>query len=180
MLLVFLLLSGVGGILTAGFAMPFVGVATAITGASEDFFNELPDDFNALEPSQISIIKASDGTEIAKFYAENRIVVPLSAISQNIQNAIVAVEDQRFYQHKGVDPAGIIRAVVSNANGGSQGASTLTQQYVRNVLIEAGLQKDDSSAIAAATERSTARKLREIKYALNKKGYYYNTLNSEI
>ena len=115
MLLVFLLLSGVGGILTAGFAMPFVGVATAITGASEDFFNELPDDFNALEPSQISIIKASDGTEIAKFYAENRIVVPLSAISQNIQNAIVAVEDQRFYQHKGVDPAGIIRAVVSPA-----------------------------------------------------------------
>ena len=62
MLLVFLLLSGVGGILTAGFAMPFVGVATAITGASEDFFNELPDDFNALEPSQISIIKASDNT----------------------------------------------------------------------------------------------------------------------
>jgi len=166
MLLVFLLLSGVGGILTAGFAMPFVGVATAITNASEDFFNELPDDFNALEPSQISSIKASDGTEIAKFYAENRIVVPLSSISQNIQNAIVAVEDQRFYQHKGVDPAGIIRAVVSNANGGSQGASTLTQQYVRNVLIEAGLQKDDSSAVAAATERSTARKLREIKYAL--------------
>jgi len=166
MLLVFLLLSGVGGILTAGFAMPFVGVATAITGASEDFFNELPDDFNALEPSQISSIKASDGTEIAKFYAENRIVVPLDSISVNIQHAIVAVEDQRFYQHKGVDPTGIIRAVVSNANGGSQGASTLTQQYVRNVLIEAGLQKDDSSAVAAATERSTARKLREIKYAL--------------
>ena len=93
-------------------------------------------------------------------------MVPLSSISQNIQNAIVAVEDQHFYQHKGVNPAGIIRAVVSNANGGSQGASTLTQQYVRNVLIEAGLQKDDSSAIAAATERSTARKLREIKYAL--------------
>ena len=88
MLLVFLLLSGVGGILTAGFAMPFVGVATAITGASEDFFNELPDDFNALEPSQISIIKASDGTEIAKFYAENRIVVPLSAISQNIKKRV--------------------------------------------------------------------------------------------
>ena len=59
-----------------------------------------------------------------------------------------------------------MRPLVSNANGGSQGASTLTQQYVRNVLIEAGLQKDDSSAIAAATERSTARKLREIKYAL--------------
>ena len=167
MLLVFLLLSGVGGILTAGFAMPFVGVATAITGASEDFFNELPDDFNALEPSQISSIKASDGTEIAKFYAENRIVVPLDSISVNIQHAIVAVEDQRFYQHKGVDPTGMLRALASNAAGADrQGASTLTQQYVRNVLVEAGIRSGDPTKIRAATETTTARKLREIKYAL--------------
>lgn len=166
MLLVFVLLSSAGGILTAGFAMPAVGAAAAITNASANFFDELPDDFNVLEPSQISTIKASDGTQIAQFYAENRIVVPLSEISPTVQNAIIAVEDQRFYQHKGVDPTGIIRAVVSNANGGSQGASTLTQQYVRNVLVEAAIQKDDTAAQSAATARSTARKIREIKYAL--------------
>ena len=166
MLLVFVLLSSAGGILTAGFAMPAVGAAAAITNASANFFDELPDDFNVLEPSQISTIKASDGTQIAQFYAENRIVVPLADISTNVQNAIIAVEDQRFYQHKGVDPTGIARAMVSNANGGSQGASTLTQQYVRNVLVEAAIQKDDPSAQSAATARSAGRKIREIKYAL--------------
>ena len=166
MLLVFVLLSTAGGILTAGFAMPAVGAAAAFTNASADFFDELPDDFDLLEPSQISVIKAADGTQIAQFYAENRIVVPLADISTNVQNAIIAVEDQRFYQHKGVDPTGIARAMVSNANGGSQGASTLTQQYVRNVLVEAAIQKDDPSAQSAATARSAGRKIREIKYAL--------------
>lgn len=167
MLLVFLLLSSAGGLLTAGFAMPFVGAASALTNASAQLFDELPDDFNVLEPSEISVIRASNGQQITQFYAENRIVVPLSEMSVNIQNAIIAVEDQRFYQHKGVDPAGIVRAVVSNANSGdTQGASTLTQQYVRNVLIEAGLRSDDSAAIAAAKAPTVARKLREIKYAL--------------
>ena len=166
MLMVFVLLSSAGGVLTAGFAMPMVGAATAVTNASAKLFDELPDDFNVLEPSQISTIKAADGTQIAQFYAENRIVVPLDEVAPIMQNAIVAVEDQRFYQHKGVDPTGIIRAVVSNANGGSQGASTLTQQYVRNVLVEAAIQKDDTAAQSAATARSAARKIREIKYAL--------------
>ena len=115
MLLVFLLLSATGGVLTAGFAMPAVGAASAVTNASAQLFDELPSDFNILEPSQISYIQASDGTEIAQFYAENRIVVPLSEISVNAQNAIVAVEDRRFYQHKGIDPAGMIRALVTNA-----------------------------------------------------------------
>lgn len=167
MLLVFLLLSITGGILTAGFAMPLVGATSAITNASEDAFNELPTDFNVLEPSQISYIKAADGTEIAQFYAENRIVVSLDEISTNMQNAIVAVEDRRFYQHKGIDPAGMIRALVTNTTSDStQGASTITQQYVRNVLIEAGLQAGDDEAVRAATESTIARKLREAKYSL--------------
>lgn len=166
MLLVFLLLSGAGGALSAGFALPFVGATAALTNATSRYFDELPDDFKILEPSQISVIKAADGTQIAQFYAENRIVVPLDEISTTMQNAIVSVEDQRFYQHKGVDPTGIVRALASNASGGSQGASTLTQQYVRNVLVEAAIQKDDAAAQTAATARSAGRKIREIKYAL--------------
>ena len=105
---------------------------------------------------------------ITQFYAENRIVVPLSEISVNMQNAIVAVEDQRFYQHQGVDPTGMVRALVSNNSGGSrQGASTLTQQYVRNTLIETGLKNDDHKIIKDATEATASRKLREMKYALS-------------
>lgn len=167
MILVFLLLCGAGGLVTAGFAMPLVGAASAVTNASVQAFDDLPSDFNILEPSQVSVIKAADGTQIAQFYAENRIVISLSDMSENIQNAIVAVEDQRFYQHKGVDPTGIVRALVSNANDGStQGASTLTQQYVRNVLVESAIRSNDSEALRAATEVTPARKLREIKYAL--------------
>ena len=165
-LLAFIVMSTVGGVLAAGFAVPFVGAASVVSKASLEFFEDLPDDFKVLEPSQVSVLRSSDGTEIAQFYAENRIVVPLADISQNVQNAVIAVEDQRFYQHKGVDPTGIVRAVASNANGGSQGASTLTQQYVRNVLVEAGIRSGDPTKIRAATETTTARKLREIKYAL--------------
>ena len=168
MLVVFLALSGVGGVLSAGFATPFVGVTAALTKASAELFEELPSDFNVQQPSQISTLLASDGTEITKFYAENRIVVPLSQISVNMQNAIVAVEDQRFYQHQGVDPTGMVRALVSNNAGGSrQGASTLTQQYVRNTLIETGLKNDDHKIIKDATESTVARKLREMKFALS-------------
>ncbi|WP_315584028.1 transglycosylase domain-containing protein [Actinomyces viscosus] len=168
MLVVFLALSGVGGVLSAGFATPFVGVTAALTKASAELFEELPSDFNVQQPSQISTLLASDGSEIAQFYAENRIVVPLSEISVNMQNAIVAVEDQRFYQHQGVDPTGMVRALVSNNSGGSrQGASTLTQQYVRNTLIETGLKNDDHKIIKDATESTVARKLREMKFALS-------------
>ena len=168
MLVVFLTLSCVGGVLSAGFAAPFVGATAALTKASAELFEELPSDFNVQQPSQISTLLASDGTEITKFYAENRIVVPLSSISVNMQNAIVAVEDQRFYQHQGVDPTGMVRALVSNNAGGSrQGASTLTQQYVRNTLIETGLKNDDHKLIRDATESTVARKLREMKFALS-------------
>ena len=113
MLLAFVLLSGAGGVLAAGFAMPAVGAASAVTHAGAQFFDELPTDFNILEPSEVSVIQAADGTEIAQFYAENRIVVSLDQISVNIQNAIIAVEDQRFYRHKGVDPLGMVRALLS-------------------------------------------------------------------
>ena len=168
MLVVFLTLSCVGGVLSAGFAAPFVGATAALTKASAELFEELPSDFNVQQPSQISTLLAADGTEITKFYAENRIVVPLSSISVNMQNAIVAVEDQRFYQHQGVDPTGMVRALVSNNAGGSrQGASTLTQQYVRNTLIETGLKNDDHKLIRDATESTVARKLREMKFALS-------------
>ena len=168
MLMVFLTLSCVGGVLSAGFAAPFVGATAALTKASAELFEELPSDFNVQQPSQISTLLAADGTEITKFYAENRIVVPLNSISVNMQNAIVAVEDQRFYQHQGVDPTGMVRALVSNNAGGSrQGASTLTQQYVRNTLIETGLKNDDHKLIRDATESTVARKLREMKFALS-------------
>ena len=77
----------------------------------------------------------------------------------------MAVEDQRFYEHNGVDIQGLIRAQLENTASGSiqQGASTLTMQYVRNVLVTAARTTEE---VDAARERTTARKLQEIRYAV--------------
>ena len=84
-----------------------------------------------------------------------------------MKKAIVAIEDKRFYEHNGVDATGIARALVTNlGDSGRQGASTITQQYVRNSLAERGYLEGDADQVSAATEQTTERKLREIKYAL--------------
>ena len=93
--------------------------------------------------------KAANVAQTTKIYAgnkkllvnlhaeEHRIVVPLKKISKDLQNAIIAIEDRRFYQHHGVDIEAIIRAFVENMRSGRivEGGSTLTQQYVKNVFI---------------------------------------------
>src|SRR5699024_3202153 len=109
---------------------------------------------------------AADGTEFARFYAENRIVVPLEDISPWMRKAVIAIEDHRFYEHHGVDLEGNLRAVLHNVTSHStQGASTLTQQYVKNTLIELGLQTGDDQAVRDAKAPTIQRKLREAKYA---------------
>lgn len=168
MLVVSLTLSCVGRVLSAGFVVPFVGATAVLTKAFAELFEEPPSDFNVQPPSQISTPLASDGSEITRFYTENHIAVPLSSTSVNMQNAIVTVEDQRFYQYQGVGPTDMARALVSsNAGGSHQDASTLAQRYVRNTLIGAGLENDDHRLIRDATESTVARKLREMKFALS-------------
>ena len=82
-----------------------------------------------------------------------------------MRHAIVAIEDRRFYEHHGVDYKGILRAALTNQENGNvtQGGSTLTQQYVKNVLLESAT---TPAEIKAATDRSVQRKLREARYAL--------------
>lgn len=77
-----------------------------------------------------------DGNPYSRLYGENRIVVPLERVSKTFLTALVAREDARFYDHRGVDPRGILRAIVRNFRRGraAEGASTLTQQLARNSL----------------------------------------------
>lgn len=77
-----------------------------------------------------------DGNPYSRLYGENRIVVPLDKVSKHFVEALVAREDSRFYSHHGVDPRGIVRAIVRNFRRGraAEGASTLTQQLARNSL----------------------------------------------
>jgi membrane peptidoglycan carboxypeptidase len=86
-----------------------------------------------------------------------------------MQKAIVAIEDSRFYQHGGVDPKGLLRAFLINKITGriEQGASTLTQQYVKNVLIESASAQDNRQGVQDAQEKSNGRKLKEIRYAVS-------------
>jgi penicillin-binding protein 1A len=81
-------------------------------------------------------IFTSDGAEIAQFGTERRIYVPLSKTPKILQDAVLAVEDARFREHSGIDPKGMARAVVAALTGGrKQGASTITQQLVRTMLL---------------------------------------------
>ncbi|KAB7847690.1 transglycosylase domain-containing protein [Streptomyces mobaraensis NBRC 13819 = DSM 40847] len=162
----FLGVSVLSGVLLAGLALPAVGAFGLAAKGTVEGFDELPANLKTPPLSQRTIILDSEGGEIAKVYSRDRTVVPLSRISPYMQKAIVAIEDARFYEHGAVDLKGVLRALNRNAQSGgvSEGASTLTQQYVKNVFIEeAG---DDPEKVAVATQQTIGRKVKELKYAI--------------
>ena len=168
LLLGFVVLSTVTGLLMAGIAIPAIGASGQAAKGGVDFFNELPSDFTVSPLAQQSRILDADGKLIANPYDENRIIVPLKKISKTMRNAQIAIEDARFYEHGGLDLRGFTRAMVSNVQGGDvQGASTLTQQYVKITLQENALRRGDEEAAKAAVQKSYARKVQELKYAIN-------------
>ncbi|MBI1378837.1 MAG: hypothetical protein GC157_15360 [Frankiales bacterium] len=161
----FVVVSMVAGVVIAGTALPFVGGAGVAARTAFEDFQALPDQLTTPPLPQRSIILAADGTTIATIYEQNRIEVPLSKIAPVMQQAIVAIEDGRFYEHRGVDLRGLTRALIGNAGGSGvvQGGSTLTQQYVKNVFVESAATPEEA---AAARARSVTRKLKEMRYAL--------------
>lgn len=114
------------------------GAATASTYFAT-WLEDLPDyeSPEAFEVAQTTKIYSADGVLLAKLYLENRTVVPISQISTDLADAIVAIEDERFYQHDGVDYQGIARAALKDvlAGGFEEGASTITQQYIDNTVM---------------------------------------------
>lgn len=155
------------GVVTAGMLVPVAGPTALVAKSVPSVFNELPGDLQTVTPAEESQLLDSSGGVIAHFYDKQRIVVPSANIADVMKKAIVAIEDKRFYEHNGVDATGIARALVTNlGDSGRQGASTITQQYVRNSLAERGYLEGDADQVSAATEQTTERKLREIKYAL--------------
>ncbi len=167
LLLAFLSVSSLMGVVTAGMLVPVAGPTALAAKSVPSVFNELPGDLQTVTPAEESQLLDSSGGVIAHFYDKQRIVVPSANIADVMKKAIVAIEDKRFYEHNGVDATGIARALVTNlGESGRQGASTITQQYVRNSLAERGYLEGDAEQVSAATEQTTERKLREIKYAL--------------
>ena len=168
----FILFSVMGGVLLAGLALPAVTVAGQATNGTSKLFESLDANFKQTDLPQASSIYASDGTTLlATFYDQNRVVVPLEDISPWIQIAQVDVEDKRFWQHNGVDGEGLVRAGYEYvANNGQEGASTITQQLIKNTLLSAAENITDDAQrqaqIKAATETSITRKVREWRLAL--------------
>ncbi|WP_020134526.1 transglycosylase domain-containing protein [Streptomyces sp. 351MFTsu5.1] len=179
----FLGVSVLAGAVMAGIALPAAGALGLAAKGSVESFDELPANLRTPPLSQRTTILDAKGGTIATVYSRDRTVVELKDISPYMQKAIVAIEDSRFYQHGAVDLKGVLRALNKNAQSGgvAQGASTLTQQLVKNVAIEeAG---DDPTKVAQATQQTIGRKIRELKYAiqleeeLGKKKILENYLN---
>ena len=167
LLMAFLSVSALMGVVGAGMLVPIAGPTALVAKSVPSVFNELPGDLQTVAPAEESQLLDSSGGVIAHFYDKQRIVVPSANIADVMKKAIIAIEDKRFYEHNGVDATGIARALVSNlGDSGRQGASTITQQYVRNSLAERGYLEGDADQVSAATEQTTERKLREMKYAL--------------
>ncbi len=158
----------VAGVLAAGVAMPALGAAGAVTNAAVASFESLPDDLSEPKLPQRTYFTDSGGGIMAVYWGDegNRISVPLDQISPYVQMAIIAVEDARFYEHNGVDVRGTVRALATNSGAGEiqQGGSTITQQYVKLVLLTTAETPEEQ---IAATERTPQRKLREASYAIS-------------
>jgi membrane peptidoglycan carboxypeptidase len=109
------------GFLLGAAAFAYGYAATDIPNPNEDF------------ETQTTIVYYADGkTELGRFAEQNRTSISLSEVPQHVQDAVIAAEDRTFYTNKGIDPKGILRAAFSNARGNAtQGASTITQQYVK-------------------------------------------------
>lgn len=117
----------------------FIAVTGALAGFIVSVSGRLPDVTTNIAPSASSRIYDAKGRLITTVHAEeNRIPVSINEVPQNLQNAFVAAEDVRFYEHHGVDPRGIMRAVWANLitrNATGQGGSTITQQLARNAFL---------------------------------------------
>lgn len=168
LLAAFVAASLVTGALVAGLFIPAVGATAVVTRSGVDYFNSLPADLSTPPLAEQSTMYAADGKyPIARFYDENRISVPLSRIAPVMRQAIIAIEDARFYDHGGVDPKGVMRAFLNNQmSGATQGASTLTQQYIKNYNVEKAVAAGDRQGASDATSQSYSRKLREMRTAI--------------
>ncbi|MEU1800262.1 transglycosylase domain-containing protein [Streptomyces sp. NPDC019937] len=162
----FLGVSALAGAVMAGLALPAVGAFGLTAKETVQEFDDIPANLKTPPLSQRTTILDAKGGEIAKVYSRDRTIVKLGDVSPYMRKAIVAIEDARFYQHGAIDLKGVLRAANRNAQSGgvSQGASTLTQQYVKNVFVEeAG---DSKEKFAEATQQSIGRKIKELKYAI--------------
>jgi membrane peptidoglycan carboxypeptidase len=152
------------GVLAAGLVLPFAGVAGVATRAAAKGAHELPEEMKFEPLPQRSVLLDRHGDVLATFFEQNRVTIPLAQVAPVMRQAIIAIEDHRFYEHGALDLKGTLRALVSNSTGDDvQGGSTITQQMVKMTLLN---QAETPEEQAAATEKSYRRKLDELRFAI--------------
>ncbi len=157
-------ISAVMGVLAAGMVLPFAGVAGVATRAAAEGAHQLPEEMHFEPLPQRSVFLDRHGTVLATFFEQNRVTIPLARVAPVMRQAIIAIEDHRFYEHGALDLKGTLRALVNNTTGDAvQGGSSITQQMVKMTLLN---QAKTPEQQAAVTEKSYRRKLDELRFAI--------------
>ncbi|QPZ37427.1 transglycosylase domain-containing protein [Paramicrobacterium chengjingii] len=174
-LLGFIGLSAAAGVLVTATVTPALAVTGITANSAIGVFDDLPEYLEITPLMEKSNIYAKDGDKnvlLASFYEQNRVEVQWDEISQYLKDAAVATEDNRYYEHGGIDLTGTLRAVVSNQLGeDTQGGSSITQQYVKNVRIQKCESDTDNKEDLTKCYDEVAgvhysRKLKEMRYAI--------------
>lgn len=166
----FIALSIIAGFVLAGILIPPTIGAGVVATSSINWFKGLPSDISAGPLSKESTMYAADGkTVLATFRSENRDEVKLDQMSDYVKEAIVSIEDREFYEHGAVSPLGMARAMVNNIlrPGNKQGASTLTQQYVNNLLVDSAESTGQDNSGTLNGDKTYLAKIKEIKLAIS-------------
>jgi membrane peptidoglycan carboxypeptidase len=154
------------GALVAGALLPVVTIAGVAANEASETVESLSAELADEQPALVTTITDRHGNPVATLYDQYRIPTEPDQISDAMKWALISVEDRRFYEHNGVDWKGTVRAALNNTSGGdTQGASTLTQQYVKNYLINV-VYRNDKAGQQRAQETSITRKLTEARIAI--------------
>jgi membrane peptidoglycan carboxypeptidase len=153
-------------VLAAGVLLPYVGGLGLLAGRESAKFLNTKCNLQETPPAQKTVLYARDGkTELATLYTYDReLVSSLSKIPKYLQQALIATEDRRFYSHHGVDMRGLLRSAINSSSGDTQGGSTLTMQYVKQVRY---YQADTDAQRQAAISQTLNRKMEDARCALD-------------
>ena len=175
----FIGMSVVAGLLVTAAVTPAIAVTGMAANNSIGVFEGLPEYLNVDQLAQPTTIYAKNGDQavpLATFYSQNRLPVAFNQISSAAKDAAISGEDPRFYSHGGIDVQGTVRGVLSTVGGGGvQGGSSITQQYVKNVLLQKCealpvKTKEQKTKYQQCVDDSTGvspdRKVKEMKYAI--------------
>ncbi|MEV0596490.1 transglycosylase domain-containing protein [Nonomuraea cavernae] len=153
------------GVLAAALVTPAVSGAGLAAKSAANVFVDLPPPPREEPLAQVTRLLDRTGKTFAQFYEANRTTVRLSRVAPVMRQAIVAIEDARFYEHGGLDVRGTFRALLTNTQAGGikQGGSSLTQQLVKNILVESAHTEQERDRARAP---SVGRKITELRLAL--------------